>query len=173
MKEHQHGVDISHSHSETCCFSALVTPTPILMTMIRMCEYLHIYYHPPTHEWLRQAPMTPDIPVCPCHFQYIFLSLFPCLHHSPGVWLILPDSGDFNINHLFSLVCFHAQFLAAKPMYEAQQTESVKRDQLHSAMSEPFTESSSLDTLAQLSVRQSTSLVLTEIFWKHSWYSED
>lgn len=100
-KEHRRGVDISHSHPETCCFSALVTPTLILM-MMWTTVWIPAHLLPMCDSDRPPWPLTSQSVLR--HFQYIFLSLLSRLHHSTGVWLILSDSGDFNINHLFSLV---------------------------------------------------------------------
>lgn len=118
-KEHRCGVDISHSYPETCCFSALVTPTLILMMVY---EYLHIFY-----QCVNQTdPHDPWHPSLSSVISSIFSSL--CSH----VCVTAPASDSYCPTQATSILIiysalFDAQYLAAKPMCEAQQTKSVVR----------------------------------------------
>lgn len=114
LKRCSHTVDISHfqyqahRHPETCCFTALVTPTHMMMIWYAlMCEYMRIFQQPCMCERDR-PPGTPWPSLSLCDFQENFPRVFPSLHHIE-VWLTLLHSGDLDINHLCSLVWLHTQ----------------------------------------------------------------
>lgn len=158
--------DISHSRPETCCLCAHVTPTLILVMMW-------------TAVWI-SAHLLPmcesDRPPWPlASLSFVISSTFSSLYSHVCITAPVCDSycptQATSILIIYSAL-FDAEYLAAKPMCEAQQTESVVK---RSAALSDVWAAHRVFVFRHISknVRQATSLVLIKIFWKHSGYSED